>query len=242
MTRKTDEPAATDAFSALIQRAQDGDRDAEETLVTQNLPLVHAIMRRYGGRGVDTDDLRQLGLIGLLKAIRRFDLSYGVCFSTYAVPLIAGEIKRFLREDGIIKFSRTSKELAKHIQQLVQQRDDLRLNEIAAELGCSEEDVAVALDSGIPVASLDVTIADGDMTLGQMQASPDDREHWINHIYLEELMRSLDKRERLVLQLRYQCDLTQKETAARLHVSQVQISRLEKKILQKLRSRSEGSV
>lgn len=241
MTRNTNDASSQEAFTRLIQRAQSGDSDAEDELVRRNLPLVHAIMRRYGGHGVETDDLRQLGMIGLLKAIRRFDLSYGVCFSTYAVPMIAGEIRRFLRDDGIIKFSRTAKQLAQRIAALAQLQPGLSVAEIAEQLCCSVEDVAVAISSGTPVSSLDAAIPGGDMTLGDLQPAPDDREAALCRLYLDELMARLDKRERLILQLRYACDMTQKETAARLHVSQVQVSRLEKKILAKLRAEQPGA-
>lgn len=235
MTEKTDNAPHTASFSELILQAQAGDKAAEEALVQSNLPLVHAIIRRFAARGVETDDLRQLGMLGLLKAIRRFDASYGVRFSTYAVPYIAGEIKQFLRDDGMVKYSRQVKELASRIAGVTRERGECSLDILAAELGCTPEDAAVAIGSMSGTSSLDAVSEDGGAPLGERQAAPDEYGALFLRLYISELTSGLTKREALILQLRYACDLTQKETAARLHVSQVQISRLEKKILEAIR-------
>lgn len=224
-------------FRTDLAAAQSGDADAEQRLTQANLPLVHAIARRYRERGVDYDDLVQLGSIGLLKAIRRFDAAYGVCFSTYAVPLIAGEIKRFLRDDGMVRFSRSVKELALAVQRAAQAHPELTVCELADRLGVTEADLAAAAASSALLRSLDepdpltgepfgASIAD------QNTDDPHDR------LLIEELLSSLDERERTLILLRYKSECTQAEVGKRLGISQVQVSRLEKRILLKLRSQT----
>ena len=150
-----------ESFRDAVRAAQSGDAEAERLLIEQNLPLVTAIAKRYTDRGIEFDDLRQLGSIGLLKAVRRFDDSFGVCFSTYAVPLIAGEIKRFLRDDGMIKFSRSAKQLACAVSLALREEPDLTVDALAERLHVNREDLAVAAASASAVASLDEPFPDG---------------------------------------------------------------------------------
>ena len=225
---------------SLILAAQGGSRDAEEQLIRDNLPLVHALMKRFIGRGVESEDLRQLGMLGLLKAVRRFDPQYGVCFSTYAVPLIIGEIKRFLRDDGMIKYSRASKQLAGRVAALPYDAAEKHLSEIAKDLNCTEEELAVAMSCRTPSASLDAEIGDSELTLLDAQATESHENASVDRLLLESLMQQLPDRERLILHLRYYRDMTQTETAKHLGISQVQVSRTEKKILTRLRQSEPG--
>ncbi len=214
------------------------DSDAEQRKLEANLPLVYAIARRYIGRGTEFDDLVQLGSIGLLKAIRRFNPDYGVCFSTYAVPMIAGEIKRFLRDDGMIKFSRAIKELSAAVWKLRQQNPDLGVKELSELLHVTEADLAAALASTTLPRSLEEPDQNTGEPFGLSIAAKDSEPAVDDRLFLSGLTESLDVRERQLLHLRYRLDLTQSETGKRLGISQVQVSRMEKRILQKLRERS----
>ncbi len=226
-----------ETLRAEIARAQGGDAAAEQRLIEQNMPLVLAISKRYIGRGADYDDLRQLGAIGLLKAIRRFDASYDVCFSTYAVPLIAGEIKRFLRDDGLVKFSRGAKQLAASLAALQVQEPALTLEELAARLHVSKEDVAVAVASAQMALSLDSPDEeDGNGSLYERTRGDGDENALVNRLMVDGLLAALPPRERTILELRYRQNKTQSEIGALLGISQVQVSRLEKRTLLLLRS------
>lgn len=227
-------------FSALLSRAHGGDPDAEQQLIRENLPLVYAIAKRYGGRGAEAEDLHQLGSIGLLKAIRRFDPAYGVCFSTYAVPMIAGEIKRFLRDDGIIRYSRSVKELALRIRRTLSEHPEASVSEIAQLVGASEADVAAAIASESAPRSLDEPDPVTGDPLGHSVAGKDEEPQALNRMLIEEMFAGLTERDRTILRLRYFEERTQAEIGKLLGVSQVQISRLEKKILLRLREK-EGS-
>ncbi len=226
-----------DAFAILLQRAQDGDAAAENTLLEENLPLVTAIAKRYQGCGLDPEDLRQLGSIGLLKAIRRFDTQYNVCFSTYAVPLIAGEIRRFLRDDGLIKFSRGAKSLALRIRQAVTEDPRLSVEALAQRLQVTVEEIAAAIASDSPVSSLDETLPDGSGNRFDRIGTESEEEASVKRLTLNAALETLSARERLIVRLRYRDEKSQSEVGRLLGVSQVQISRLEKKILLHLRSR-----
>lgn len=230
-------PTEQDAFLSLIERAQSGDPEAERTLLEQNLPLVGAIIRRYRNTGLDPDDLRQLGSIGLLKAIRRFDARYGVCFSTYAVPLIAGEIRRFLRDDGIIKFSRGAKSLAARVRQLLTEEPDLTIDKLSERLSVSREELAAALASDASVFSLDEPLPDVDGSRFDCLGTESEEERTVKKLTLDSALSVLSERERLLVRLRYREEKTQSEVGRILGISQVQVSRLEKKILLRLRSR-----
>lgn len=226
-----------ESFPDLIERAQSGDTEAERQLLEDNLPLVTAIAKRYLNSGVEPDDLRQLGSIGLLKAIRKFDPSFNVCFSTYAVPLIAGEIRRFLRDDGIIKFSRSAKSLAQRIRRELETEPDLTIETLSERLGVSREDLAAAYASDSPVGSLDEPLPNGSGNRFDQIGVDSEEELTVKKMTLQAALQTLSPRERLLVRLRYREEKSQSEAGRILGVSQVQVSRLEKKILSALRSR-----
>ena len=229
--------------TALLSRVQQGDEEAKATLVTRNLALVKSVVKKYLGRGVDYDDLYQLGCMGLVKAILHFDLRYEVRFSTYAVPMIAGEIKRFLRDDGMVKVSRSLKELAVRamaVQERLQKQGlhEPGVLEIAGELGVSPEELALALDAGRPCVSLNEPIYEDDSAERQELIEDGQQEaQLVDRLLLKQLLSELDPREKQIIILRYFRDKTQTEIAAMLGVSQVQISRLESRIIRKMRER-----
>ena len=230
-----------DAFTDSIRRLQAGDQAAEERLMEENMPLVAAIARRYRNCGLVQEDMLQLGSIGLLQALRRFDPDRGLCFSTYAVPLIAGEIRRFLRDDGMVKFSRETKSLAIQIERIRREQGDLTREEISARLQVPAEDIAAALASRTAALSLDAPAdedgADLQTFLGSADA--DTEKDALRRVELRELFSVLSERERQVLFLRYFQDRTQQEVGRRLGLSQVQISRIEKKALLRMRQQGE---
>ncbi len=228
----------------LIRRAQAGDAAANTELINANMALVRSVVKRYVERGVEYEDLFQLGCIGLIKAIRNFDVSFAVRFSTYAVPMIAGEIKRFLRDDGPLKVGRTYKELAGRALAV---RDQLHaeggrppgIEEIAQALGVSREEVAMSLEAVRPVTSLNEPLhedADGETRFDALPAPVKD-DAWTDRILLKELIGELKPRDRTIIVLRYFSDCTQTQVAQKLGISQVQVSRLESRILRQLRQR-----
>ena len=226
----------------LLRRARAGDPRATEELVALNLGLVSGIARRYMGRGTDFEDLRQIGSIGLLKAIRSFDESRGCAFSTYAVPLIFGEIRRFLRDDGLVKVSRVQKHLgarliAERERALMTEGVELRLEELARRLGVSPEEASGALDAASPPASLSELLygEEEGVTLENRLADEEENERTFNKIAISAAIQKLPELRRKIILLRYFRDCSQEETAARLGLSQVKISREEKKILALLR-------
>ena len=228
-------------FLEGIRRVQAGDRDAEEALLRENIPLVAAIARRYQNCGLGQEDMMQLGSIGLLQALRRFDPTRGLCFSTYAVPLIAGEIRRFLRDDGMVKFSRETKSLALQIERVRRERGDLTLAELSKALHVPLEDITAALASRTAALSLDApTDEDGaDLQTFLGSADADTEKDALQRVELRELFSVLTERERQVLFMRYFQDRTQNEVGKRLGLSQVQISRIEKKALLRMRQQGE---
>ena len=223
----------------LLRAAQAGDREACERAVTENSGLIWSIVRRYYGRGVEADDLYQLGCLGFLKAVQGFDFSYGTCFSTYAVPKIAGEIRRFLRDDGMLKVSRGLREQA---QLLYTSRERLRqrlgrepaLSELAEDTGLTPEEIARADLAADAPESLQQETADG-LTLEGMLGTEAPEEAMVERIALREAIDQLPEKERMTILLRYFKSLTQEQTARVLGVSQVQIFRLERRGLQHLR-------
>lgn len=227
----------------LLALAKEGDESAQELLVKKNIALVKSIIKKYLNRGVDYDDLFQIGCLGLVKAIKNYDPAYQVRFSTYAVPMIAGEVKRYLRDDGMVKVSRSLKELAIKVA-AAQEKLNLRFGreagimEIAEETGADPGDIVMALEASRPHASIydPVYGDDSDACVMDKLASDEDCENGIvNRILLKELLSQLDPRERQLIMMRYFMNKTQSDTAKELGVSQVQISRLESKILKKLR-------
>lgn len=228
----------------LISLAHQGDQEAREQLVLGNVGLVWSIVRRFSGRGYDLEDLYQIGCIGLLKAIDKFNLEYDVKFSTYAVPMITGEIKRFLRDDGMIKVSRSIKELGIRVRSIREQMTwelgrEPALEEIAERVGASREEVAASLEAGAEIESLYKNINSGeDQNLRLLDRLPDEREdqeHLLNKMVLEQLIGQLEPRNREIIMRRYFENQTQSQVAADLNISQVQVSRLEKKILRQMR-------
>ena len=232
----------TEEFLDGIRRVRQGDRTAEEALLRENLPLVAAIARRYQNCGLAQEDMLQLGSIGLLQALRRFDPDRGLCFSTYAVPLIAGEIRRFLRDDGMVKFSRETKSLALKIERIRREQGDLTVAELSSLLQVPAEDITAALASRTGALSLDAPTdedgADLQTFLGSVDANTE--QDALRRAELRELFSVLSERERQVLFLRYFRDRTQSEVGQRLGLSQVQISRIEKKALLRMRQQGEG--
>lgn len=223
----------------LLKAAQEGDNDACEQIVSENSGLIWSVVRRYYGRGVEPEDLYQLGCLGFLKAVQGFDFSYGTCFSTYAVPKIAGEIRRFLRDDGALKVGRGIREQAKT---LYSTRERLRyelgrepvLSELSAASGIAVEDIARAeIATDVP-ESLQQETADG-LALEGLLGTDAPEEGMVEKIALREAIDQLPDKERMTILLRFFKGLTQEQTARVLKVSQVQVSRLEKKGLQKLR-------
>ena len=233
--------------AVLIARSQAGDKAAREALIEKNLGLVHHIVRRFLGRGYDAEDLFQIGAIGLMKAIDKFDLAYDVKFSTYAVPMISGEIKRFLRDDGIVKVSRTLKENGWKIRQAAEQiyherGRDATLEEIAEATGIAREDIVMAMEANVEVESIYKSVYQSDgneiYLVDKLPEKKDDNEKLLNHMLLKQLLSELEGEERELIRLRYFQGKTQTEVAGRLGISQVQVSRLEKRILRRLRDKA----
>lgn len=251
-------------ISVLIEKSQAGDKEAREVLIESNLGLVHHIVRRFGGRGYEMEDLFQIGTIGLMKAIDKFDLSYEVKFSTYAVPMILGEIKRFLRDDGMIKVSRSLKENGMKARMAMDRltgrlgREPF-LYEVAEEAGLTVEEIELALEAGAEVESIYKSVyqADGSevylvdkvvggtggrmtgahLTTGCSISEDYEKEQLLNHLLLGQLLDTLAEREQELIRMRYFQEKTQSEVAAKMGISQVQVSRMEKKILLQMREK-----
>ncbi len=226
---------------ALIRRAQAGEREAAQQLVEENTGLIWSVARRFFGRGVEPDDLYQLGCVGFLKAIEGFDLSYGTQFSTYAVPKISGEIRRFLRDDGVVKVSRTIKEQAVKIRQarlLLEQRigREPKMSELSAETGMSPEEIAFAETATGPADSIQRESGEDGFTLELVLGDFGAEDKMVEHVALRAAIEKLPEREKQVIALRYYHGMTQQASARVLHVSQVQISRLERRAVELLRT------
>lgn len=224
----------------LIAQAQTGDKLATEKLVMENSGLIWSIARRFIGRGVEADDLYQLGCLGFIKAIEGFDLTFGTQFSTYAVPKIAGEIRRFLRDDGAIKVSRSLKEQAVTIKVVrsklaAELGREPSISEIAAKTGISPEEIALAENATAMTESINRQTGEDGFTLEHILTDTESEESLLEKISLRQAIEKLPEKEKSVIQLRYYHGLTQDRTSKVLGVSQVQISRIEKKALEKLR-------
>lgn len=253
----------------LVKRARAGDREARNQVVEENVGLVWNMVKRFNGRGYDPEDLFQIGCIGLIKAIDHFDLRYDVKFSTYAVPMIMGEIKRFLRDDGMIKVSRTIKENGWKVKQAAQKLNQelgrsATIDEIAAATEMEPEEIVVAIEANSEVESIyrplfqpegkevyliDQVVSGINSSVGAMPGGSGgtgkggedasgvdvEKEKLLNRILLEQLLKKLETKERKLIELRYYQEMTQTEVAKELGISQVQVSRLEKKILKRLR-------
>lgn len=225
----------------LLSLARDGDAAASEQLVVENNGLIWSVARRFFGRGVDPDDLYQLGCVGFLKAIRGFDPAYGTQFSTYAVPKIAGEIRRFLRDDGTVKVSRTMKERAAAIKAARTRLTGMLLreptvSELCAETGFTPEEIATAELATASAESIHKENGEDGFTLEDVLTEGDMEDTIVERIALREAISQLPERERTVIDLRYFHGLTQDRTAKLLGISQVQVSRIEKRAVQSLRT------
>ncbi len=236
--------SSTDTL-ALIKRAQQGDEEAKQILIEENSPLVKSVIKRFKGKGIEYDDLYQLGCVGFLKAIKNFNTDFNVKFSTYVVPMVIGEIKRFMRDDGEIKVSRAIKSLNLKISKFIENflKEHMRkptTKEIAKEFNIDESEVIFTMDSAKMPISMFATY-DDDSNKGQylidrfMQTG--DNEEVLDSISLKEALSSLDERDKKIVLLRFFRDKTQSEIANVLNISQVQVSRLECKIIEKMREK-----
>lgn len=233
---------------ALIGRAHQGDKVARDKVYEENTGLIYSVVKRFAGRGVEAEDLFQIGSIGLLKAVDKFDTSFEVKFSTYAVPMIIGEIRRYLRDTGIIKVSRSLKESQYRVFKI---REDLEkklgrepsVTELAEAAEISLEELNIVLEAGAEVESLHKTIYQGEGTelslLDKIPEKENRQEKLLDKVLLEELLGRLEAEERKLIYMRYFQDMTQTEIARQLHISQVQVSRMEKRILKKLKKHCE---
>ncbi len=230
----------------LIKLAQNGDKNATEMIIEQNTGLIWSVVRRFLNRGYDADDLYQIGSIGLLKCIKKFDTNFDVKFSTYAVPMIMGEIKRFLRDDGLIKVSRPLKEIAtkaKYMRDVLTKQNDEEptISELAIAIDVSLEDLIVALDADKEIESLYSTVYQSDgksvYLIDKLELKNDNQEKIVDNIVLKDIIENLEPRERDIITLRYFEDKTQSQVAKIIGVSQVQVSRIEKKVLAKIREK-----
>ncbi len=230
----------------LLELAHDGDKAARDTMVKENMGLIWSIVRRFNNRGYELEDLFQIGSIGLMKAIDKFDTSFEVKFSTYAVPMITGEIKRFLRDDGLIKVSRNIKENGAKIKQArerlqAERGRDITLQELSEETGMERTEIVMALEANGEVESIYKTYApeNGKETclVDRLPQEKDSHEVLINHMLLEQLLKELKQEERQLIQMRYFEECTQMQVAEKLGISQVQVSRMEKKILLSMRKK-----
>ena len=228
----------------MITMAQSGNKEALEELTLRNRGLIWSAVRKYSGRGVEAEDLFQIGAIGLIKAINKFDINYNVEFSTYAVPMILGEIRRFLRDDGIIKVSRSLKETASQARIAAekiyaQKGRDATIGEIAEMINCNKGDIALSLEATQPTESIYRTVHDGEnnpvLLIDKIHGNENNEEALLTSVALKEAIRNLPSKERQILMLRYYKEKTQSEVAKIMGVSQVQISRIEKKVLGTLR-------
>lgn len=230
----------------LIKRCQDGGKAAREQLVTENIGLVWSIVRRFANRGYEMEDLFQVGSIGLIKAIDKFDTSFEVKFSTYAVPMITGEIKRFLRDDGMIKVSRTLKETsykaraAKEALSIELGREPT-IEEVSERTEISVENIVMSMEAGAEVESLYKTIYQGDgnaiYLIDKLEESKDENQNMVDRLALYDILNSLEEKDRNIIRLRYFMNRTQTDIAKELGISQVQVSRIEKKILKAMREK-----
>jgi len=224
----------------LISKAQAGDREACELLVTENAGLIWSVARRFMGRGTEPDDLYQLGCLGFLKAVEGFDLEFGTQFSTYAVPKIAGEIRRFLRDDGAVKVSRGLKEQAAAIKSVRSRLTSAlgrepTIQEISRQTGFSPEEIALAETATAATESIQRETGEEGFSLEHILTDTESEEKMVEKIALRQAIEALPERERTVIQLRYFHSLTQQRVARVLDVSQVQVSRIEKKAIAMLR-------
>lgn len=232
---------------ALIKKSHEGDKGAREQLVKENTGLVWCVVKRFYGRGTEPEDLFQIGSIGLIKAIDKFDLSYDVKFSTYAVPMISGEIRRFLRDDGMIKVSRSLKELSYRLLQLSESMTyrlgrEPTIEELSAQTGVDREEIVQAMEAGSEVESLYRPVHQKEGSeirlLDKIEEDDHREEKILERMVLKQLLESLGAEERRLIYLRYFAEKTQSDVGKILGISQVQVSRMEKRILEGMRRQS----
>lgn len=230
----------------LIKRSRAGDKLAREQVIKENMPLVYSIVKRFRGRGYDVEDLSQIGAIGLIKAVDNFNIGFEVKFSTYAVPMISGEIKRFLRDDGMVKVSRTLKENGIRVRRAAEilageLGRDATLEELSAATELKKEDIVMALEAGNEVESLHKTVFQKEgseiLLMDRIPSEKNESEAVVNQLLLSQLLEELDDKERRLIELRYFEEKTQMQTADLLGMSQVQVSRLEKRVLGSMRKK-----
>lgn len=229
----------------LVERAKNGDQTAKTMLIEENSPLIKSLIKRFRNKGVEYDDLYQIGCIGFLKAINNFDEGFGVKFSTYAVPMVIGEIKRFMRDDGSIKVSRALKTLNLQINKFVnsfsqENQKAPTIAEIARNFAIDEQEVVLAMDSAKMPLSIYTPIEDdseGLMLVDRIESPDDINSKMVENIALVELVRHLEERDKKIIMLRYYFDKTQSEIAKELNISQVQVSRIENRILSNLKKK-----
>jgi len=229
----------------LVFQAQQGNQTAKSVLLEENSPLIKSVIKRFRDKGVEYDDLYQLGCMGFLKAIKNFNAEFGVKFSTYVVPMVVGEIKRFMRDDGAIKVSRALKTLNLQINKFVdgfvkENQKSPSIEEIAKHFKVEEQEIVLAMDSAKMPLSLYTPIEDGAESLNlidRIESTEDLNGDMIENIALTELVKNLEERDKKIIMLRYYYDKTQSEIAKELKISQVQVSRLEKKILENLKNK-----
>lgn len=234
-----------DQIKLLVSKAQKGDDEAKDQLILENSPLIKSIIKRFCGKGLEYDDLYQLGCLGFVKAIKNFNADFNVKFSTYVVPMVIGEIKRFMRDDGAIKVSRAIKSLNMKINKYINNYFSLEkrsptVEEIAKHFGVEETDVVLAMDSARMPISLyapdESSQSGGSLVIDGLETLMSD-ESMMTKIAVREVLNSLSKRDRAIILMRYFYDKTQSEIAQKLNVSQVQVSRLENKILSNLKKK-----
>lgn len=230
---------------SLLKRAHQGDKAARDALTEENMGLVWSVVRRFDGRKAEKEDLFQIGSIGLLKAIDKFDESYGVCFSTYAVPMIAGEIRRYLRDNSMIRVSRSLKESAVQMYRCMEKLEktlgrDPTIQEIADEMGTDPEELSLITEANMDVESLQQVVYRNDgneMTLmDRLEDQHDAQEVLLDRMLLDQLLSGLTEQEKQLICMRYVQEKTQSDIAGKLGVSQVQVSRMEKRIIKKIRT------
>lgn len=229
----------------LVEKAQQGDQKAKTVLIEENSPLIKSIIKRFRDKGVEYDDLYQIGCMGFLKAIKNFNAEFGVKFSTYVVPMVIGEIKRFMRDDGAIKVSRALKSLNLQINKYIeifvgQEQRKPTIEELSKHFCIEEQEIVMAMDSSKMPVSIYSPLEDDSESLSmidRIESDEDMNEKMIDKIALNEIIKNLDFREKKIIMLRYYFDKTQSEIAKQLNISQVQVSRIENKVLENLRNK-----
>lgn len=228
----------------LVDRAKSGDKEAKEILLNENSQLIKSVIKRFKDKGVEYDDLYQIGCMGFLKAIKNFDASFNVKFSTYVVPMVIGEVKRFMRDDGSIKVSRALKSLNMQINKYVASSSgrEVTIEELAQHFNTDEQEIILAMEASHRPISLSAPVEDDEnsVSIGD-RIEGEDGEKMINNLALKELIEGLEERDRKIIVLRYYFDKTQSEIAQKLNISQVQVSRLESKILENLKNKFNAS-